>query len=207
MCWVIPPASPATTLVSRMRSSRRVLPWSTWPMTVTTGGRGRSRSLVLLLVVEVLGLQLGFLFLAGVDQADGGVQLGGEQLDHVVGERLGGRDHLALLEEEAHHVGARAVELRTQLLGGRTPLDDDLPVGNRRVGRRVVGDLLGFELFDVAPPAPGRPAAARPPAVAEGRAAAGSSGPAGTGACACSGARAPVAAARRTASTAAPVTT
>ena len=41
MCWVIPPASPATTSVERMRSSRSVLPWSTWPITVTTGGRGR----------------------------------------------------------------------------------------------------------------------------------------------------------------------
>ncbi len=44
MCWVIPPASPATTLAWRMRSSRSVLPWSTWPMTVTTGGRGRRSS-------------------------------------------------------------------------------------------------------------------------------------------------------------------
>ena len=41
MCWVIPPASPATTSVERMRSSSSVLPWSTWPMTVTTGARGR----------------------------------------------------------------------------------------------------------------------------------------------------------------------
>ena len=40
MCWVMPPASPATTLEERIRSNKRVLPWSTWPMTVTTGGRG-----------------------------------------------------------------------------------------------------------------------------------------------------------------------
>src|SRR5436305_5346641 len=39
MCWVIPPASPAATSVSRIASSSEVLPWSTWPMTVTTGGR------------------------------------------------------------------------------------------------------------------------------------------------------------------------
>ena len=39
MCWVIPPASPATTSVSRIASSSDVLPWSTWPMIVTTGGR------------------------------------------------------------------------------------------------------------------------------------------------------------------------
>ncbi len=39
MCWVIPPASPATTSLSRILSRSEVLPWSTWPMTVTTGGR------------------------------------------------------------------------------------------------------------------------------------------------------------------------
>ena len=42
MCWVMPPASPAATLVLRIASSSDVLPWSTWPMTVTTGGRGSS---------------------------------------------------------------------------------------------------------------------------------------------------------------------
>ena len=39
MCCVMPPASPAATAVSRMASSRLVLPWSTWPMTVMTGAR------------------------------------------------------------------------------------------------------------------------------------------------------------------------
>ena len=34
MCWVIPPASPAATSVSRIASSSEVLPWSTWPMIV-----------------------------------------------------------------------------------------------------------------------------------------------------------------------------
>ena len=43
MCWVMPPASPAATSVERIASSSDVLPWSTWPMIVTTGGRG-SRS-------------------------------------------------------------------------------------------------------------------------------------------------------------------
>ena len=42
MCCVMPPASPATTLVWRMASSSDVLPWSTWPMMVTTGARGSS---------------------------------------------------------------------------------------------------------------------------------------------------------------------
>ena len=42
MCWVMPPASPDTTLALRMASRSEVLPWSTWPMMVTTGGRDTS---------------------------------------------------------------------------------------------------------------------------------------------------------------------
>ncbi len=42
MCCVMPPNSPATTSVSRIASRSLVFPWSTWPMTVTTGGRGTS---------------------------------------------------------------------------------------------------------------------------------------------------------------------
>ena len=38
MCCVMPPASVAVTPVWRIASSSDVLPWSTWPMTVTTGG-------------------------------------------------------------------------------------------------------------------------------------------------------------------------
>ena len=44
MCCVMPPASVSTTAVSRMASSSDVLPWSTWPMIVTTGGRGARSS-------------------------------------------------------------------------------------------------------------------------------------------------------------------
>ena len=40
MACVMPPASPAATPVWRIASRSDVLPWSTWPMTVTTGGRG-----------------------------------------------------------------------------------------------------------------------------------------------------------------------
>lgn len=40
ICCVIPPASPAATLVFLKASNKLVLPWSTWPMIVTTGGLG-----------------------------------------------------------------------------------------------------------------------------------------------------------------------
>src|SRR3989338_8960835 len=42
MCLVMPPASFSATLDCRMASSRLVLPWSTWPINVTTGARGTS---------------------------------------------------------------------------------------------------------------------------------------------------------------------
>lgn len=40
MCCVMPPASVDTIWLFLRLSSRVVLPWSTWPMMVTTGGRG-----------------------------------------------------------------------------------------------------------------------------------------------------------------------
>ena len=44
MCCVMPPASPAATSVERMASSSDVLPWSTCPMTATTGARATRSS-------------------------------------------------------------------------------------------------------------------------------------------------------------------
>ena len=76
----------------------------------------QQRLVVGVLVVEVLGLELGLLLLPRVDQADGGGELGREQLDHVIVQRLRGCDHLALLEEEANNIGRRPVELRTHFL-------------------------------------------------------------------------------------------
>ena len=109
---------------------------------------------VVLVVVEELDaqllLQLDLLLLAGVDQADRGTDVGREQLDHVVGERLRGRDHLALLEQEADDVGDGAVELGAQLLGRRGAFDDDLALGDGRVGRGVGGRVERLELVAAA---------------------------------------------------------
>ena len=55
MCWVMPPRSPAATSVARMASSRLVLPWSTWPMTVTIGARGTSEDRIVRLEEDLLG--------------------------------------------------------------------------------------------------------------------------------------------------------
>ena len=109
--------------------------------------------LLLLVLLEVAGEQLGLLLLAGVDQAHVGADLGREQLDHVVGQRLGGRDHLALQEQEAHDVPGAAVELGPEVAGRRTALDDDLALGHRRRRGLVGGQLRRLELLEVpAPP-------------------------------------------------------
>ena len=128
-------------------------------MTVTTGGRGRRFRLVLFLVVvvEELGQQLCLALLTGIDQTDIGAELGREQVDHVVGQRLRGRHHLPLQEQEADDVAGRTVELGTQVTGGGPALDDDLGVGNRSRRRGVGGQLGRFELLEIATPAPGTP--------------------------------------------------
>ena len=101
-------------------------------------GAGPEVGLVLLLVVvvEELGQELGFALLARVDQPDVGPELGGEEVDHVIGERLGGRDHLPLQQQEPDDVAGRPVELRAQVARGRAALHDDLGVGDRGGGRR-----------------------------------------------------------------------
>jgi len=78
----------------------------------------QQRLVVGVLVVEVLGLELRFLLLARVHQPHFGTQFGHEQLDHVIAQRLGGGDHLSLLQEEPHDVSRRPVELRSDLLCG-----------------------------------------------------------------------------------------
>ena len=93
MCWVMPPASPAATSVSRIASSSDVLPWSTWPMIVTTGGAR------LEVLVGVLELGLGVRLVGRVDDLDLLVELVREHLDGVVGQRLGERGHLAQLHQ------------------------------------------------------------------------------------------------------------
>ena len=89
MCWVMPPASPAATSVSRIASSSEVLPWSTWPMIVTTGGRSTRSASVVLLGDGLLGLLVG-----GGDDLDLAVELVGDRLDRLVGKGLGERRHL-----------------------------------------------------------------------------------------------------------------
>ena len=82
MCWVMPPASPSATCALRMASSSEVLPWSTWPMMVTTGGRGiELLRLVLGLGDELVNLEADLLHLPAVVD---GEQARGVEIDGLV---------------------------------------------------------------------------------------------------------------------------
>ena len=126
MCWVMPPASPATTSVSRIASSSEVLPWSTWPMIVTTGGRSiRSSS-----ASSNDGLDLDVV--GGVDDLDLLLELVGEHLDRVVGERLRERRHLAQRHQLLDDLGHRHAEVLGDVLDGRAGVDADQVGGLHR---------------------------------------------------------------------------
>ena len=113
--------------------------------------------LFFVLVLEVLGQQFGLALFTRVHQADLGPELGREQLDHVIGQRLGGGDHLALEQEEADDVARRAVQLRPDVARRRAALDDDLARRNGRGRGHVRRELRRLELFEVAPATPRAP--------------------------------------------------
>ena len=135
MCCVIPPASPATTSVRRIASRSEVFPWSTWPMIVTTG-RPRLQLLLGVLVDDLLRLVLG-----RAHDLDLLVELVGEDLDRLVGQRLGERRHLAELHQLLDHLGAREAERLGHLAHGGAGVDlEDLRLvldDGRLLGRLV----------------------------------------------------------------------
>ena len=107
----------------------------------------------LVVVVEELGQQLGLALLARVDESDLGAEFGGEQLDHVVGQRLGGRDHLPLQQQEADHITGGAVQLGPEVACRRAALDDDLVLGHGGRRGRVRRESRRLQLLEV-PTAP-----------------------------------------------------
>src|SRR5690606_29109824 len=108
-----------------------------------------------------------------IDEQQVGAELEREQLHVLVGQRLRGGDHLAVLEQELDDVGRRAVELRAELLRRHAALDDDRPLGDRCVGGGV-GLRLRLQLLAVATATPLR--ATRRTALTA-RAATGTTGP------------------------------
>ena len=115
---------------------------------------GRSRRggnlVVLVVFVKELREERGLLLLAGIDHVHAGADFGGVELDHVIAQALHGRDDLALQEQEADNVRGTAIELRSDVLGRGTALDDDFAVGNGQAARLPRGHLGGLQLFDVA---------------------------------------------------------
>ena len=116
------------------------------------GDDRRARLLALLVDVVVVvehRLELELLLLAGLDQEDVSAELEREQLHLLVGQRHGRRDHLAVLQQEAHDVGRGPVQLRRELLGRDALLDDDRAVGHRGIGRGVARHELRLQLLGV----------------------------------------------------------
>ena len=136
MCWVMPPASFETTLVCRIASRSLVLPWSTWPMTVTTGGRAtRSSSPPSSSPKSMLERleQLAVLLLGGHD-LDVVVQLGPEQLQRLVVHRLGRGDHLAEVEQHLHQARRVGADLVREVAeAGAAAEPDDLALAARNL--------------------------------------------------------------------------
>ena len=129
MCCVMPPASVSTTDVSRIASSSVVLPWSTWPMIVTTGGRSArsssassyvsgssSSSAACLIVIS----RFSSVAISSTSSSD---------------ERLRGRAHDAEVHEDLDQIRHRHAERLREILDGRSGGDGDRP--GRRGCRRL----------------------------------------------------------------------
>ena len=131
MCWVMPPRSPAATSVVRIASSRLVLPWSTWPMTVTMGARGCSFDGIVLLEEDLLGGLGGGRLAVGLGRLGRGrlgdlvAQLAGHEAGRVAVDELvdGGED--AALDQLADDVREVDAEQLGELLDGDRGRDLD----------------------------------------------------------------------------------
>ena len=109
-----------------------------------------ARGVVFVVVVTEQCLELELGFLAGLDEQHLGAERLGDELDHLVGQRLRAGDHLARVEQQADEVGGGAVQLGRELLDGDAALDDDLAVGDRGVTRRELRHRRRAEVFEVA---------------------------------------------------------
>ena len=105
---------------------------------------------VLVVVVTEQGLQLELGLLTGLDQQHLRTECLGDELDHLVGQRLRAGDHFAGVEQQPHEVGGRSIQLGRELLDGAAALDDDLALGNGRVRRRELRHRRRTEVFEVA---------------------------------------------------------
>ena len=70
-------------------------------------------------------LEFDFLFFANIDESNLGTDFGREEFDHVIGQRLCGRDHFALQHQETHDIGSCTIELFAQFLRCGRTLDNN----------------------------------------------------------------------------------
>ena len=105
---------------------------------------------VVLVVVAEERLQLELGLLAGLDEQHLGAEGLGDELHHLVGQRLRAGDHLTRVEQQTDEVGGGAVQLGRELLDGAATLDDDLALGDGSVGRRELRHRRGTEVLEVA---------------------------------------------------------
>src|SRR3954468_22428083 len=144
MCWVIPPASVSTTEVFRIASSSVVLPWSTCPMIVTTGGRGGGE--VGLAVLE--GLRLFVVVCSVLDRDLAlGRELCGHELDFLVRERLRDRDGLPEAHHEHDDLRGRNPESLRQISDADTGLDRHWPGDRSYLARRLRARCFALALL------------------------------------------------------------
>ena len=79
----MPPNSPSVTLVWRIASSSEVLPWSTWPITVTTGGRVTASPAATSSLLFDRGFDVEGYILNAITKLAGN-QRGGVRIEHLV---------------------------------------------------------------------------------------------------------------------------
>ena len=128
MCCVIPPASVATTVGLADRVEQRRL--AVVDVAHDRDDR-RARFERLLGVVERLGL---LVVVGGVLDRHLALELGGDQLDLFVGERLGRRPHLAEVHEDLDDVRHRDAERLREVADADAGFDGD---GTGRRDRRL----------------------------------------------------------------------
>ena len=130
MCCVMPPASRSATRAERIASSSVVLPWSTWPMTVTTGARVTTIG-----GIDVFGLDLQHLLFEGL-HLDVGAELARDHRGGLVVERAVDRHHQPPVHQLLEDVLGLDVELRGEIGDRHAFGERDGARDRRRRGRR-----------------------------------------------------------------------
>ncbi len=127
MCWVIPPASvdDDRRLADRVQQRRLAVVDVTHDghhrrARLEVGGRVLERDLFLLLVGRMLDDHLA-------------LELLGDQVDRLVGQRHGGRDHVAKAHHEGNDLGRRDADLLGEILDGDPGWHLDGPAGDLRL--------------------------------------------------------------------------